>query len=573
MARAADTPPWEREPQPAERQPGQFARHPSTGAPYVAHPTETTKRTGTKADLIAECARAGINWQSDLDIDPGKTPTVAQLQELLGPRPKRVQYGRPSSLGKQIEDQTNLQKWSERMVSLGIARDVTLQAAASELVHLDQESAEFREAADAIARRAKSVAQAHLAAERGTHHHELTEDIDNDRDPVERMATGENLGVPIAVQQALVAAWSAMLATYDIEILATEATCVDDVWRQAGTLDRICRLRRALRFVTVAGEYVELPAGWVGILDIKTGRLRLDRSGFVAYWQAYSVQLASYAQSVPYDPDTDQRGEWPWPIDQRWAIIAHLDILAALDGEAVCRLVLVDIEAGRHAGALCVAAKAWEKRTDVFSLPIDDLAVRVPVVDAGGITIEPPLGDAPACTEEPSTADSAPAVDAPPAPSPTVPAGHPLDRADQLQAVRRRPAPDEGATVDTATMGALEARYSALGAPARAWIKSLTIEAMQAGVSFHAKGSPTARRYEIIRSLVLLAERDDIESDSLRSWLEPMLGDVAQFPAVTPGHLLGSLSATEAATFSRFIDGQLTLTIDDNGEYALRPAA
>lgn len=43
-----------------ERQPGQFARHAKTGAPYVAHPTETTKHSGKKADLIALCAARSI---------------------------------------------------------------------------------------------------------------------------------------------------------------------------------------------------------------------------------------------------------------------------------------------------------------------------------------------------------------------------------------------------------------------------------------------------------------------------------------------------------------------------------
>lgn len=43
-----------------ERQPGQFARHAKTGAPYVAHPTETTKHNGKKADLIALCAARNI---------------------------------------------------------------------------------------------------------------------------------------------------------------------------------------------------------------------------------------------------------------------------------------------------------------------------------------------------------------------------------------------------------------------------------------------------------------------------------------------------------------------------------
>ena len=114
---AADTP---KASAPAERKPGQFARSAKTGSPIVAHPTRTTKVDGNKADLIALCAQRGIDWRSDLDIDPGRTPTIAQLHDLLGPRPTKVTYGRPSSLGKQVENSTNLQKWSERAVALGL---------------------------------------------------------------------------------------------------------------------------------------------------------------------------------------------------------------------------------------------------------------------------------------------------------------------------------------------------------------------------------------------------------------------------------------------------------------------
>jgi hypothetical protein len=241
---------------------------------------------------------------------------VADLQRLLGPCPKMVPYGRPSALGKQVENMTNLMKHAERAVGLGLfLADMThedpfvdLGALPSEQINLDDPEA--RDILDGIAVKAKNVAQAALAADRGTHTHGLTEDHDTAGDPIERITRGEQLGLSDDVQYALVAAWAKMLGEFGIEILATEATCVDDRWRQAGTLDRICRLTRPLFFVTATAETVTLPAGWVGILDIKTGKLRLDDSGFVSYWHGYAVQLASYAQSVPYDPDTDTRSTW-----------------------------------------------------------------------------------------------------------------------------------------------------------------------------------------------------------------------------------------------------------------------
>lgn len=412
MAIAAEAPRADTDIAPAARRPGEFARHPRTGAPYVVDPTTLVDARLTLAELIELCARHGIDWRSDLDIDPGRKPTTSQLKGLLGDlakRGRRTQYGRPSALGKQIENMTNVQKWSERAVALGLwldfvaaAENVDRPELLGQLDDLDEskwtlDDPDVRDLLDAIAVRAKNLAQAGLAADRGTHVHERTEDHDEERDWIEAANRGEELGLPVEAQAALVAAWSKMLTEHDIEILAVEARCVDDVWRQAGTLDRICRLRRDTTFIAASGEFVTLPAGWVGILDIKTGRLRLGDDGFVAYWHGYAVQLASYAQSARYDPDTDTRTEWEWPIDQRWAIIAHLDVLAALDGEAKCRLVLVDLEAGRHAGALCVAAREWERRRDVFSIPTDDLTVTVPVA----ATPTPPAASQPATEASP----------------------------------------------------------------------------------------------------------------------------------------------------------------------------
>lgn len=359
-----------------ERKPGDFARD-ARGTPIVAHPTRRNKPSGTKAELITQCVDAGI------DI-PDKA-TVPQLKALLADhgKPTTVKYGRPSGLGKQIENMTNIQKWAERATALGchLAPDLLAPLTTLDPDQLNLDDDQARELLDGIAAQAKRVAKAVLAADRGTHVHELTEDDDNEIDWITKAERGDDLGLPAFVQEALVEAWRKALERFGLEILAVEARVVDDHWRQAGTLDRIARLTRDLRFVMADGEVLTIAAGTIVVLDIKTGKLRLDRRGFVEYWNGYAVQVRSYAHGVPYDPDTDTRGEWPWQIDQNYAIIAHLDVLAALDGEAVCRLFLVDIAAGFEAGERCVWAKEWERRTDVVSLPNDDLAVRVAVVE------------------------------------------------------------------------------------------------------------------------------------------------------------------------------------------------
>jgi dihydroxy-acid dehydratase len=101
---------------------------------------------------------------------------------------------------------------------------------------------------------------------------------------------------------------------------------------------------------------VTLTSGTVLVVDLKTGKLR-HRNGEVSYWNGYPVQIAIYAGSTGYDPDTDTRYDLPYKVDQNWAIIAHLDVLAALQGEAVGSLILVDLEIGRRGADLAQAAK------------------------------------------------------------------------------------------------------------------------------------------------------------------------------------------------------------------------
>lgn len=160
----------------AQRQPGQFARS-SQGAPWVAHPKDTTKHKGNKKELILLCAERGLEV-------PDKV-TVNQLHEILGARPKRVMYGRPSSLGKQIENMTNLQKWAERGVALGLYLrtgdgadnwafgDLDELEVAEGPITLDNDEA--RPILDQIAAAAKHAAGCDLSAERGTFIHKLLE--------------------------------------------------------------------------------------------------------------------------------------------------------------------------------------------------------------------------------------------------------------------------------------------------------------------------------------------------------------------------------------------------------------
>ncbi len=322
----------------------------------------------------------------------GDSPYVSDPSGALvksGPRkgePKRIAYGSPSGFSKLIENTYNLQKWGERRLALGIGVDLALIADCHRLTLLDVDSDDYKTLADRIVVAAKDAAETSLAADRGTHGHAVLEDDDEGRNWIDRAEAGELLGIPVDAQHAIVQSWRDMLARNQLEILVTEASCVDDTWHLAGTLDNIARLGKDLRFTKPDGEIVAIPAGTVLVLDKKTGQRRTDRNGVIMYWSGYSVQVCSYAQSLPYDTVAETRGVWPWPIDQTHALIAHIDILGAINGAPSCELVYVDLNAGRHAGEIVCDAKAWEKRTDVFSVAqLEDLALSADAAPAAAV--------------------------------------------------------------------------------------------------------------------------------------------------------------------------------------------
>jgi hypothetical protein len=496
-----------------------------------------------------------------------------------GPRkgqPKRVPYGSPSNRGKQIENGTNLVKWGERRVVLGIAAAVTAQqheliAQLAALTDLEVDSDDYKVAADAVILRAKETAGAFLAANVGTFVHALTEDHDEDRDWVQRAEAGELLGVPLEIQAQVVDAWKATICEhFGLEQLAVEASCVDDRWRLAGTLDRIVRLTRDLEVTGFDGRRQFIPAGTVLVLDVKTSNKRADREGRPQWWNAYGIQIASYAQSVPYDTETETRGEWPWPIDQDHALIARPNVVEVLAGEAdriEWELIHVDLRSAREHGGECVsAAKAWEARKDLFSAAV--AVADTPTVQIATDTVAPPT----VVAEAPSAAEATPA--APAAPAPT------LTPAEQHARLTEQP--DEGGPISDADYNALRRHYEALPkAVLDACYTPVVEDAMRNRVSFHLSKARTVRRYEIARGLVVLAQHDTLDEDTLRGLLaaEDLLGEVAEFPAVTPGHLVGSLDAERAALFAQrchaLVDGALVTTYrpDGSASISLHPAA
>jgi hypothetical protein len=236
--------------------PGDFKRHPETGAPYVAHPTETN-RDGT---------------------------------------PRRVMYGRPSSFGSALDNPYNLLKWKERQLLIGAMQVWPWPGAydPGNRDHLDQ-----------LAAHCHALAATNLAADRGTHIHKLLEHCDKGLTWGTLIDDGERLGIPADLQCRIVEQWVAFRLRLGVTALAVEQTVVNDRWRLAGTLDR---LDVSDHDILTAFGVLEAGVPFVG--DIKTGGLTLGNDGQPNYWVKYSVQLAAYVDAVPYDVDTDERGEW-----------------------------------------------------------------------------------------------------------------------------------------------------------------------------------------------------------------------------------------------------------------------
>lgn len=463
-----------------------------------------------------------------------------------GPRkglPLRIAYGSPSSRGREIENDVGLTKFKQRLTLLGIGMEQALAPACSHLADLPIGSPEFNTAADTIVVAADRITRSSLAADRGTHGHLLCERADTTEVWADIIPDGEHVGLDTSTQDAVVAAWRDLLAANGLSVLAIEASCVDDLWHLAGTLDRIVRTTRELRFRYATGEIVTIPAGTVLVLDIKFGKTR----------KAHPIQIASYAQSVPYDTEAETRGVWPWPIDQDHALIAHGDF----GGDGVppsISLVHVDLRAGReHGGACVVQAKAWAARDDVWSI--------------AQVEVE---GQEPTSTTSPLLAATAAGEGAATVPQTLSPASSRLALVDARATLAETPT--QGADLATGfdeLWSQMFDEFTALDNDARAWRGELVGDAQRARVPFHVQQVRTERTYHINKGIIALAAGEGDHDEILRALLALVLGEVAYFPGIRTGHLVGSLTATQAATFASLVDAYfadgLTSSVDHDG--------
>lgn len=225
---------------------------------------------------------------------------------------KPIAYTRATTIANSLDDPSALTAWKMRMAAIGltIRSDLLLAINASQ----DDKMAINKYIEDAM-----EIAGASRAATIGTALHAFTEKLD----------LGQELG-PIPDE------WAGDIRAYEettkqLDKIFIEQFCVLDKYKIAGTPDRL---------VEYKGERF--------IADIKTGRI--DHPNNIA------IQLAIYANGLPYDVTTATRSKWG-EVNKDKAIIIHLPA-----GTGLCKLVWIDIAEGWKGVQFAMKVRQWRDK-------------------------------------------------------------------------------------------------------------------------------------------------------------------------------------------------------------------
>jgi hypothetical protein len=262
---------------------------------------------------------------------------------------------------------------------------------------------------------------------------------------------------------------------------------------------------------------------------------------------AYAVQLAAAAGSVRYNPDTGERTPWSPTLDPNVGHIWWYPLAEALKADPgdwpTWRLVEVDLRHGHQLGNQLAALKYDSlRRSDFTVVPLGERSSRptghnTDVADRDDTAPTVPTGRDSFSPDEPTGSTGG--------------AGQPPKLTPQEQKALVPANPHEGDPVPAADFETLKlVGYDQLPEQGRKWITRLHNQATAERVGFHTSGNYTARRYHIMRALIMLARADATSDDMLRSLLANFRRDSFEMPAVTLGHLLGSLDADEAHQFA-----------------------
>jgi hypothetical protein len=222
---------------------------------------------------------------------------------------KAIAYTRATTIANSLDDASALVAWKMRMAAIGLTTrpDILLSISAAQ---------EDKMAVNSLIEDAMQVAGANKAANIGTALHSFAERLD----------LGQDLGV-------ISDEWVSDIKAYEhaTKILSNkfiEQFSVLDKYKIAGTPDRVVEYK-----------------GELFIADIKTGRV--DHPNNIA------IQLAIYANGLPYDTATASRGTWG-KVNKDKAIIIHLPA-----GTGTCKLMWIDIKEGFKGLQLAMKARQW----------------------------------------------------------------------------------------------------------------------------------------------------------------------------------------------------------------------
>ena len=242
---------------------------------------------------------------------------------------KTLRYSRPSSYGKNLDDENALVNWRIWKAMEGVAASKSLAAQVAATPDEDKEGKkELRE-------KALDRGTANEAADMGTALHAMTVRVENPNDD----------WVPPEAYQPDLQAYIELLEEYGLVSEMVECHMVNDEFRCAGTADRIYRLTKPL----AAPDGQVLQPGTLVLGDLKTGK-SLDLSA-----PGYCVQVALYATSQLYDIHLEKRLATP-PINQDWALLVHLPV-----GKGRATLVWSSVERGLYGAWLSFEIKKWQK--------------------------------------------------------------------------------------------------------------------------------------------------------------------------------------------------------------------
>lgn len=289
-----------------------------------------------------------MNPLEDDDLEPPGKPDFRRVGKgtpfVLNPNGKRVRYGRPSNVGKILDDESNLVDWKLRTTVVGAAQRPDLMAVVSTL----DPAADKKKLRD-IAEECLVSGKGMERTVKGTAVHSMFDHLD------------ANDGWEPAPQwKPLCDSYLAALERWGLEVQGMEIHCINDEYHLAGSMDRRYRTTKVL----VAPDSSTIPIGSCLAADTKTGSTLEYATG------TYATQLAAYASSVQYNVETDEREPFNPPTHEEWGLIVHAD--SASDQ---VQIYWVDLNAGREGLKLAQQVKGWRTRSDLLTLGAGPVAL------------------------------------------------------------------------------------------------------------------------------------------------------------------------------------------------------